>query len=765
MRVRSARRRRGPLRVVVLDHTAELGGAELALVRLLDALAGRDDLVVHVVLLADGPLVARLEGAGHSVEVLPLRADIATTTRHEAGRSALGIVRRVAAAAPFVVRLTRRLRALHPDVIHTTSLKANLLAVPVARALRKPLVWQVHDRISPDYLPQRLVDLLRRLARTVPRAVLANSHATAHTLPGAGAVVVHPGLTADEVRDEQRPRPPVPVIGMLGRIAETKGQLELVRATARVVQVHPEAEVRIIGSALFGQEEYEQAVRAEIHHLGLEERVRLVGFAEDPREALDGLSVMVHASTVPEPYGQVVAEAMARGVPVVASRAGGVLEVVGDGEVGWLVEPGDVEGLSAAIVAALDDPVDAEHRGMVGLQRARTSLRIDRTAETVAAAWRRVADRPTASERPRVVIAHDYLTQRGGAERVVLAMARAYPGAPIWTTLYHPEGTYPELAEHEIVVSPLNRVGALRRDHRAALPLLAWAAGRLRIDADVVIASSSGWAHGVATSGRLLVYCHAPARWLYQSEAYLGASLTRSPEGLALLALRPWLRRWDRRAAARADVYLANSRVVASRVEEAYGLRAKVVPPPFAVTTAGDREPVPGVEGWAEGGYVLVVSRLLPYKHVGVVVDAVASRGDRLLVIGDGPLRDVLAARTGAGFVLAHGLSDAQMRWAYDHARVLVAPSHEDFGLTPLEAAAFGVPTVALHAGGYLDTVDPEVNGVFFGSPTPGAITGALAAAEVRTWDRDRIRRHADLFSEERFHAALRVEVERLLTP
>ena len=96
-----------------------------------------------------------------------------------------------------------------------------------------------------------------------------------------------------------------------------------------------------------------------------------------------------------------------------------------------------------------------------------------------------------------IAIAHDYLTQRGGAEKVVLAMARAFPDAPIYTLLYEPSTTFPEFASLDVRTSPLNRVGAFRRNHRAALPLLALAASRLTIEADVVIASSSGWAHGI----------------------------------------------------------------------------------------------------------------------------------------------------------------------------------------------------------------------------------------------------------------------------
>ena len=170
------------------------------------------------------------------------------------------------------------------------------------------------------------------------------------------------------------------------------------------------------------------------------------------------------------------------------------------------------------------------------------------------------------SSRPRVAIAHDYLTQRGGAERVVLAMLRAFPDAVIHTTLYDPELTYPEFKDALIVPSALNSIRPFRRHHRLALPFLPLVSESITIDADVVLVSSSGWAHGFATSGRRLVYCYSPARWLYETADYLGNDPRRSLTGLALLAMRPGLRAWDRRAAASGDHYLAISRVVQERI-------------------------------------------------------------------------------------------------------------------------------------------------------------------------------------------------------
>lgn len=746
-----------PLGVAILDHTAELGGAELALVRLLDALAPRVDIEPRVILFADGPLVDRLRERGHEVEVLPLGTAVASTTRHEAA-DPLTAVKGVVGAAPFVRRLATRLRELDVDLVHSTSLKADLLAVPAARLARRPLVWHVHDRVSPDYLPAPLARLVRGLAGRGPQRVIANSRATAATLQGvADIVIAHPGLAPEQLATRPRPRPSQPVVGILGRISPTKGQLEFVRAAARVADRHPDATFRIIGSPMFGHEGHEGEVRAEIDRLGLTQRVVLTGFVDDPTSELDRLTLLVHASPVPEPYGQVVAEAMARGVPVIATQGGGVPEVLGQGT-GWLVEPGDVDDLADAMDAALGDPDEAERRGAAGWERACTALGIGPSADTIVKVWREVAGPP----RPRVAIAHDYLTQRGGAERVVLAILKAFPGATIHTTLYDPEGTFPEFRDADIRVSPLNRVGPLRRNHRAALPFLPFASSGLRIDADLVVASSSGWAHGFPTTGRKLVYCHAPARWLYQSERYLGADPRHSPVGLVLLALRTALRRWDRRAAATGDAYIANSHVVRERIGDAYGIDAQVVAPPFAVDMTGEHVPVAQVADWT--GFHLVVSRLMPYKNVDRVIEAFRGLPERLVVVGSGPLLDELRSGAPDNVAVVTGLSDQQMRWVYSHSRALVAASHEDFGLTPLEAGAFGKPTLALRAGGYLDSIAEGVNGAFFEEPTAEAIRAAVETDRGREWDPAVIRAHVDAFSPERFVERLRSHAERLLT-
>ncbi|NKY09157.1 glycosyltransferase family 4 protein [Cellulomonas hominis] len=340
-------------------------------------------------------------------------------------------------------------------------------------------------------------------------------------------------------------------------------------------------------------------------------------------------------------------------------------------------------------------------------------------------------------------------------------MAAAFPEAPLYTSLYHPAGTFPEFGGLDVRTTGLNRIGALRRHHRLALPLLAPAVSATRIDARVVLASSTGWAHGFPTSARKVVYCHAPARWLYQTERYLGAprpggtgSAQRWVAARALGLLAPALRAWDRGAALSADRYLANSTVTARAVREVYGIEAEILPPPPAMLPDGPESPVPGLEP----GFLLCVARLLPYKNVDVVIEAVRrSPGLRLVVVGDGPQRATLAeaAADVPRVVLAGRVDDAQLRWLYRSCAALVAASYEDYGLSPLEAAAFGRPSVVLRDGGYLDTVVPGVTGAFFDQPQPEAVACAVEGALARRWDVEVLRAHARDFGADRFIARL----------
>ena len=361
--------------------------------------------------------------------------------------------------------------------------------------------------------------------------------------------------------------------------------------------------------------------------------------------------------------------------------------------------------------------------------------------------------------RPPIALVHDYLTQQGGAERVVLTLADAYPTSTIHTSLYDPAGTFPGFASHDVQALAINRLHLLRQHHRLALPLLAPAFSRLHVDADVTICSSSGWAHGAKVSGAKIVYCHNPARWLYQTDQYLAGSSKMAATGLALAS--PPLRRWDRRAAATADRYLVNSRAVRDRVADVYGIDAAVVPPPVDIDLAGPRRAPGGIEP----GFFLCVSRLLAYKNVDAVVEAFARRpGQRLVVVGTGPLAEALAAAAPANVTLLGRVADEELRWLYGACAGLVAASYEDFGLTPIEAAAFGRPTAALRWGGFLDTIVEGTTGVHFDEPTPDAIAVAVDELAGTPWSAEVLTAHAGQFSPERFLGSVAAVVDEVRT-
>lgn len=345
-----------------------------------------------------------------------------------------------------------------------------------------------------------------------------------------------------------------------------------------------------------------------------------------------------------------------------------------------------------------------------------------------------------------VAFVHDYLTQRGGAERVLLSMVRAFPGAPLYTSLFDAEGTFPEFRDADVRTLLLDRLPGLRRHHRAALPLLAPAFSRLDVDADVALCSSSGWAHGARIRGRKVVYCYAPARWLYQTDRYLGDNhrLGRA----ALAALRPPLVAWDRRAAATADRYLTSSTAVRDQIRAAYGIEAELLPPPVTVDPAGPQEALAELEP----GFFLCVCRLLPYKNVDAVVRAFeALPAERLAVVGSGPELPRLRGIAGANVRLLGAVTAEQLRWLYASCSGVVSASYEDYGLTPLEGAAFGKPAAALRFGGFLDTVVEGTTGVLFVEPEPGTVRDAVRRLQSETWDAQAIARHAERFSEPRF--------------
>lgn len=365
---------RGParrLRVVYLDHVADLSGGELALARLLPALTGVD---AHVILAEDGPLVARLEADGGSVEVLALAEG--TRALRRASIRPLGFpVSSAATTAAYVARLSRRLRVLRPDLVHTNSLKAGMYGSLAARLARVPVVWHLHDRIAPDYLPPFAVKLVHAVVRRAPRAIVANSRATLATIPEAGRSQVRAVVASPVPAPVAHPKGPDDgdrpfTVGMVGRLMPWKGQHVFIEAFAKAFAQGPTRAV-IVGGPLFGEERYERSLHERTHALGIAERVDFRGHCDDVATELAGFDVLVHASVTPEPFGLVVAEGMAAGLPVVATAAGGPSEIITDEVDGLLVPPDDVAALAQTLRRLAGDLDLRRQLGAAATSRAR----------------------------------------------------------------------------------------------------------------------------------------------------------------------------------------------------------------------------------------------------------------------------------------------------------------------------------------------------------------------------------------------------------
>jgi glycosyltransferase involved in cell wall biosynthesis len=351
-----------------------------------------------------------------------------------------------------------------------------------------------------------------------------------------------------------------------------------------------------------------------------------------------------------------------------------------------------------------------------------------------------------------VAIVHDFLIQLGGAERVALQMARIWPNAPFYTSLYRPELTLPEFSELDVRTSILDRA-PVDKSFRALVPFYPLAFRSLGVlDHELVISSSAGLAHGVRTAPESVhvVYCYAPARWLYEPDSYLG-----SPRKRVLLApMLASLRRWDQGAARRADAYIGISENVRDRIKLVYGLDSSVVYPP--VDTARFRPS-------ERGDRLLVVSRLLPYKRVDLAIRAAASLGLGLDVVGIGPELDGLRELAGPEVTFHGAVTDEVVRELTQRCRALCVPGAEDFGIAAIEANAAGKPVIAFGHRGASETVIDGTTGVLYWDQTPTALAEAIRHADELAVDPAQLAEYAERFSVDAFRVNLTSELDRIL--
>ncbi len=386
-----------PTTVLFFDHTAKMGGGEIALLNLVTHLDRRRYDPV-VVLAMDGPFREKLAASGVETHVLPLSRGVGEVRKDSLGTARAVSLRMLWEIARYAYHLRGFARARGAAILHTNSLKADIIGALGGRIGGIPTIWHVRDRIEDDYLPSAATQVFRALCRFLPDYIVVNSASTLESLhlPPRNLAkarkngLIHDGMPPLEA-DFWQGNPLFdascsakhPCIGLVGRISPWKGQDVFLRAAALVIEEYPDICFQIIGAPLFGEEDFERELHALSAALGLENHVQWLGFRSDVFPLVSRLTLLVHASKSGEPFGQVVVEAMMVAKPVIATRGGGIPEIVVDGETGLLVPMGDAPALARAMICLLENPERAQQMGLAGQKRAAEHFTIHHTVAKV----------------------------------------------------------------------------------------------------------------------------------------------------------------------------------------------------------------------------------------------------------------------------------------------------------------------------------------------------------------------------------------------
>jgi len=352
-----------------------------------------------------------------------------------------------------------------------------------------------------------------------------------------------------------------------------------------------------------------------------------------------------------------------------------------------------------------------------------------------------------------IAIVHDWIVDIGGAERVLIALHKLWPQAPIYTLLYKPATVRQWLPDATIIPSGLQRIPCAWRLYRALAPAMPPAVESFDLARfDTVISSSAIFSKGIIVrpGTRHICYCYSPSRMLWDRHA------PYERRGVASHVYRHALRAWDHAAAQRPDEFIAVSDAVARRITKYYRRSALVIPPPTRQITDGADAP-PDLED-----YYLIVSRIVPHKSLTMALDAFAKLRHRLVVVGSGPLKQQLQRRAGPNISFTGWVSDEKLDGLYEHCRAVIVPNEEDWGLTAIEAMMHGKPVLALRKGGAIETVIEGVTGEFFDDPIPEGLADGVKRLRAHSdrYDADAIRSHAAQWGTEQFEQRMRTVVE-----
>lgn len=367
------------LRVAYIDHTAKWSGGEVALYNILTNIGSQIDPLV--ILAEEGALADRLRERGIDVRVVPLDESVRTRNRNAVN---LGAPSAALKLLSYGRRLAPLLKREQVACVHTNSLKSALYGAIAAKLAGVPLIWHIRDHIGPPYLKPVVAKTIRLLSRLLPNGIIANSHSTLNALElprtkktlvvySAFAKAIGGGRGREQGKDFN--------VLLVGRLAHWKGQHVLLQAAK---SFKPDTRVKfwLAGDALFGEDTYKQELLKMIEQDGLT-NVSLLGHVDDIQGLMQQADLLVHTSITPEPFGQVIVEGMAAGLPVIASNEGGPVEIVVPGETGLLIRPGDPAVLAESIAWMLEHPEERRQMAERGVKRVKEHFVIENTVKDI----------------------------------------------------------------------------------------------------------------------------------------------------------------------------------------------------------------------------------------------------------------------------------------------------------------------------------------------------------------------------------------------
>lgn len=365
----------------------------------------------------------------------------------------------------------------------------------------------------------------------------------------------------------------------------------------------------------------------------------------------------------------------------------------------------------------------------------------------------------------KVALVHDFLVSYGGAERVFQDLCELYPEAPIYTLLASPELIEGHFKGRDIRTSWLGKMPRfIQKRYRLFLPFFPAAVESLDLrEFDLVISSSGAWSKGIITRLHTthIAYLHSPMRYAWDyHESYLQELGARGRRSILTRMLMSYLRIWDKQAADRPDVLVANSEFTRERIKKYYRREAGVIYPGVSLS---EKTPKQVRDDGEKRHHFLVVSRLTKSKKVEVAVEAFNKLKLPLVVVGTGPEEKELKKRASGNVRFTGFVDDSELENLYRGARALIFPCEEDFGMVAVEALSFGVPVIGLDYGGLREIVVPGETGEFFHTSAPEIIAEGVRRflQKEGTYDVTAMQESVKKFSKENFQNEMRAVLEK----